>query len=43
MNKEKDCACAHGVSRRGVLKAGLAAAATAAIGLGGDAPGGKGS
>jgi aminocarboxymuconate-semialdehyde decarboxylase len=33
----KDCACGHGLSRRGVLKAGLAAAATAAIGLGGDA------
>ena len=36
-NEEKDCGCGHGLSRRGMLKAGLAAAATAAIGLGGDA------
>ena len=42
-NKEKDCGCDHGMSRRGVLKAGLAAAATAAIGLGGDALAEKGA
>ncbi len=35
-NEERDCGCGHGFSRRGILKAGLAAAATAAIGLGGD-------
>ncbi len=34
-NGDKDCSCGHGLSRRGMLKAGLAAAATAAIGLGG--------
>ncbi len=37
-NDAKDCACGHNLSRRGVLKAGLAAAATAAIGMGGAAP-----
>jgi len=36
-NKGKNCGCDDGLSRRGVLKAGLAAAASAAIGLGGDA------
>ena len=35
-HEERDCGCGHGFSRRGILKAGLAAAATAAIGLGGD-------
>lgn len=34
---EKVRACGHGLSRRGMLKAGLGAAATAAIGLGGGA------
>lgn len=33
-NEDKVCGCEHGFSRRGMLKAGLAAAATAAIGLG---------
>ena len=35
-NGDKDCSCSHDLSRRGMLKAGLAAAATAAIGLGGE-------
>lgn len=35
--EDKNCGCNRGLSRRGLLKAGLGAAATAAVGLGGDA------
>ena len=35
-HEPRGCGGGHGFSRRGILKAGLAAAATAAIGLGGD-------